>query len=144
MLHCSRTTKQYDYSALSDPFPRRISNHRRIICLSALSVWQQPYWQLTPPSSSEGTVVLLSQRPLPRGGVLYTKNYKSLTRERGGADGSLIYSCQKGDAVFNVTTVAAPLNPAAAGGVHCVWTVCLNLHHLTSHHLVGISNRLHV
>lgn len=84
VFHCSRPTKQEDDCAPSDPFPR-ISNQRRIICLSALSVWQQPYWQLTPPSSSEGTVVSLSRRPLPRGCVLYIKNYKSQTPQRGRA-----------------------------------------------------------
>lgn len=80
---CSRTTKPYDYSAPSDPFPR-ISNQRRIICLSALSVWQQPYWQLTPPCGSEGTVVSLSPRPTPRVSLLYIKNYKSLRRMQRG------------------------------------------------------------
>lgn len=98
VFHCSRPTKQWDGCAPSEPFPR-ISNQRRMICLSALSVWQQPYWQLTPPSSSEGTVVSLSPRPLPRGCVLYIKNYKSQTRQRG--DAPLVIKAMQ---FFNVAT----------------------------------------
>lgn len=59
------------------------------------------------------------------------------------ADGLLIYSCQKNDAVFNVATAAASFDPAAAGegcgggdgggGGGC-------LPHLGSHQLAGESN----